>query len=255
MSLSFSYIDLLVVGVLLVSAGYAGYRGLVTETLSIFAWAAAAFATLWFGPSVTPVVENVITSPLAAMLAAYAIVFLVVLVPLSFLSFRFAQRVQTSQVGTLDRALGAAFGIVRGIAIVGFAYLILASFVKFNDQPEAVRTARTLPLMQASTEVILSLVPRRRSDDDSHVVVNNPEPGKVAPVEPAQQAPQTVPEKTTAAAKPAEKPHENSDITPTPKPEQQTAAKPSKKRQTSYGERDRRALDSLIETTGGNSTP
>jgi membrane protein required for colicin V production len=189
------------------------------------------------------------------MLAAYAIVFLVVLVPLSFLSFRFAQRVQSSQVGTLDRALGAAFGLVRGIAIVGFAYLILASFVKFDDQPEAIRTAHTLPLMQASTEVILSLVPSRHRAEDDNIVVNNPEAPKATAQQPAPEPTQPAPEKKTASVKPTEKTHEKSDITPKPKPEQQTAAKPSKKRQTTYGERDRRALDSLIETTGGNSTP
>src|ERR1700746_594838 len=162
MSLSFTFIDLLVVAVVLTSAGYAGYRGLVSETLSIFAWAAAAFATLWFGPSVTPLAQNLVSSPLLATIVAYAIVFLIVLIPLSFLSFRFSTQVKSSQVGTLDRALGAAFGVVRGLAIIGFLYLILASLVKFEQQPDYIRDARTLPLIQASTEVILSLVPERR---------------------------------------------------------------------------------------------
>lgn len=232
MSLSFTFVDLLVVGVVIASAIYAGYRGLVSETLSIFAWAAAAFATLWFGPSVTPLAQGLVSSPILAMVVAYALVFLIVLLPLSFLSFRFSQQVKSSQVGTLDRALGAAFGVLRGLAVIGFAYLILASFVKFDAQPDAVRNARTLPLMQASTEVILSLVPsRHRTAENLHTT------------------PQVYP---VAAANSAS---ENAQITPKPKPKGALAAKSSKKRQKAYGERDRRALDTLIETTGGNSTP
>lgn len=235
MSLSFTFIDLLVVGVIVVSAAYAGYRGLVSETLSIFAWAAAAFATLWFGPSVVPLAQNLVSSPLLATVAAYAMVFLIVLIPLSFLSFRFSTQVKSSQVGTLDRALGAAFGVVRGLAIIGFLYLILASFVKFEQQPDYIRDARTLPLIQASTEVILSLVPERRETSANL----HPAP-KVTDVEPAK----------------------GSEITPKPKPhgaapagKSTVAAKSSKKGHKAYGEADRRALDTLIETTGGNSTP
>jgi membrane protein required for colicin V production len=49
--LSFSLVDVLVVLTLIVSTALAIWRGFVRETLSIFAWAAAAFATLYFGPA------------------------------------------------------------------------------------------------------------------------------------------------------------------------------------------------------------
>lgn len=248
MSLSFTFVDLLVVGTIIVSAIYAGYRGLVAETLSIFAWAAAAFATLWFGPAVVPAARGIVASPLLAMLAAYAIVFLAVLIPLSFLSFRFSQQVKNSQGGTLDLTLGAAFGIVRGFAIIGFAYLILDSFVKYAGQPDAVKNARTLPLMQASTEVILSLVPPRPDLGDR----KSPEPTKV-----------TDDNTGYFDAEPYR------DILPAPKPgsrrvveetnlapmQSAPAPKSTKKPQKTYGAADRHALDTLIETTGGNPKP
>ena len=47
MNLSFNFVDLLIVLTILVSAGYAAWRGFLSETLSVFAWAAAAFATPW----------------------------------------------------------------------------------------------------------------------------------------------------------------------------------------------------------------
>jgi uncharacterized membrane protein required for colicin V production len=234
MSLSFTFIDLLVLGVVVVSAFYAGYRGLVSETLTMFAWVAAALATLWFGPTVVPFAKSLVASPLFAPIIAYAAVFLAVLIPLSFLSFRLSQQVKSSQVGTLDRALGAAFGVIRGLAIIGFAYLILSSFVKFDSQPESVRNARTLPLMQASTEVILSLVPSRHE----HVAKN--------PSGNASDDSQVSDDSGVPAM--------NVDVVPKPKPGARDA-KATKKPKKTYGAQDRRALDNLIETTGGNSTP
>ncbi len=76
-ALSFSFVDVLVVAVILVSAGFAAWRGFVQESLSIFAWAAAAFAALYFGPAVVPLLKGVL-SGWGAILAAYAGVFLIV---------------------------------------------------------------------------------------------------------------------------------------------------------------------------------
>ena len=60
MNLSFTFIDFLVVTVIVVSAAYAAYRGLMSETLTIFAWAASAFATAFagLGPPVSLILNN-----------------------------------------------------------------------------------------------------------------------------------------------------------------------------------------------------
>ena len=54
MSLSVSFLDVLIVLIIIVSAGYAAWRGFLWETLTIFAWVAAAFACLYFGPYLIP---------------------------------------------------------------------------------------------------------------------------------------------------------------------------------------------------------
>ncbi len=161
MDLSFTFLDLLVVLIVLVSTGFAIYRGFVRETLSIFAWAAAAFATLYFGPVLAPMFRSRISPPLLGDLIAYAGIFLLVLIPLSFVSYRFSENVKHSPVGAVDRSLGLAFGVVRGLAIVGIAYLLFSILVPPKVQPGWVRQARLLPLVESSTEVLLSLVPER----------------------------------------------------------------------------------------------
>src|SRR5215469_18943459 len=108
MSLAFTFVDLVTVIVIVVSAIYAIYRGFVSESLSIVAWAAAAFASLYFGPWVVPLLKGMIASTLFAYIAGYALVFVAVLIPISFASARFSEGVKNSPMGPLDQSLGFA---------------------------------------------------------------------------------------------------------------------------------------------------
>lgn len=158
MNLAFTVVDVLVILTLVVSVFYAAARGFVNETLSVVAWAAAAFATLYFAPSVAPFLRARM-SPLTGTLLAYVGIFLLVLIPLSFVTFRFSQTVRNSEVGVIDRALGVVFGIARGLAVAGIAYLVFCLFVPERDHPDFIRKARLLPLIRTSAEVLLAIVP------------------------------------------------------------------------------------------------
>jgi membrane protein required for colicin V production len=229
MSLAFTFVDLLTVIVVIVSAIYAIYRGFVSETLSIFAWAAAAFASLYFGPWVAPLMRGMVETYWLADVLGYALVFIAVVIPVSFASHRFSQGVKNSPVGPLDQALGVVFGIVRGLAIVGLSYLVFTWFVPTHDQPDTVRNARLLPLIQSSAEVLLALVPdqdQRDATRDMH------------------------------EAEPSRQPEPQPNVAPVPKPTD-TAENTRKRNHRTYGAKDRRALDRLIEATGngGNGEP
>src|SRR6185312_15577178 len=229
-ALGVTIIDPIVLVVVFISAVYATYRGFVSETLSIFAWAAAAFATLFFGPKLAPIARGLFASPLLGVLTGYVAIFLVVLLPLSFMSFRFAQSVKNSQVGTLDRSLGGVFGVVRGLAIIGLAYIAFSSVIPVRSQPDWIANAKTLPLIQVSAEALLSLVPDQHSGGRQQGAAPTPQPEAAPEAKPAANVPQ-----------------------PTPKP----AAKPAPKKhgQKAYGAKERSELDRLIETTGGNGKP
>jgi len=228
-----SIIDPIVLVVVFVSAVYATYRGFVSETLSIFAWAAAAFATLFLGPKLAPAARGLFSSPALGVAVGYIAIFLVVLLPLSFMSFRFAQSTRNSPVGTLDRAMGGVFGVVRGLAIIGLAYIAFSSVIPTRDQPGWVTTAKTLPLIQISAEALLALVPDQSKDGQTK--------GGTAPVA-AQPAAQPAAGPRDAGAVPR----------PTPKP---VSPAHRKRGQKAYGAKERRELDRLIETTGGNGKP
>jgi membrane protein required for colicin V production len=223
MSPAFTFVDLATVVLLVVSAIYAVYRGFVAETLSIVAWAAAAFAALYFGPWVVPLLRGMIGNALIGLIAGYALVFVAVLIPLSFASARFSEGIKNSPIGPLDRSLGFAFGVVRGLAIAGIAYLIFTAFVPTHDQPGTVRDAALLPLIRSSSEVILALVPDQDIGATPHETYSR-RSGE-----------------GSAAA------------TPKPKPTMQT--RNSRRRgPAAYGASERRALDRLIEATGSDDS-
>ncbi len=225
-ALGITYVDPIVVIVVLVSAVYATYRGFASETLSIFAWAAAAFATLFLGPKLAPTARGLFSTPFLGVLAGYAAIFLVVLIPLSFLSFRFAQRVKSSAVGTLDRSLGFAFGVVRGLVIIGVAYIAIDKVMPVASQPAWLVGAKTFPVIRGSAQALLSVVPDQHLEPDK--------PGST---------PSPTPAPRTQAA--------SSDVpTPAPKP-----TPPKKHAKKGYSARERSGLNTLIDSTSGNGKP
>ena len=233
MTLPITMVDVLVGLVVLVSAGYAAWRGFLSEVLSVFAWASAAFATLYFGPWLIPLMRGVIATPWVASLAAYAGIFLVVLIPLSFIAHRFSESVKHSPIGPLDRALGIAFGVVRGLVIVGLAYMAFTYFVPIRQQPTVLTAARTLPLIQSSAEVLLSLAPNHNYADFATRTPENPgarhdELGDLI--------------------------RRNSEANGVSEDHVQHKSMAAKPAQKGYGAKDRRALDTLFEATGNGGS-
>src|SRR5882757_2998286 len=164
MNLSVTVLDCLIVLIVIVSAGYAAWRGFLWETLTIFAWVAAAFACLYFGPYVIPLTRGMVDQPWLASLLAYAAVFLAVFIPFAFMSHQFSESVKHSPIGPLDRAAGVAFGVVRGLVLIGLAYLAFTYFVPIRQHPHWVTEARLLPVVQSTADVLLTVVPGQPHD-------------------------------------------------------------------------------------------
>ncbi len=157
--LNIFWVDIAVAGVVIVSTIIAVFRGFVREVLSVLAWAAAAAAAIWFGPSASAFLHTHISTPFVAPLIAYAGIFLVVLVPLGFASHYIAQSVRRSPVGMADRCLGVPFGVARGLALIGLVYFAFSLIVPLHGQPAWLTQARLLPVIRASSDVISSLLP------------------------------------------------------------------------------------------------
>jgi len=158
--LSITAIDVVVVAVILVSAGYAMFRGLIHETFDIIEWVAAAYVALRFTPVFRPLLQGYISPPWLEWVAVFVGTFLIVFIPLSIMSNRIADAVKKSEIGPIDRTLGLVFGIGRGLVIVGIAYIAYATLVPLTNHPDTLTKARLFPLIRNTSDVLLSLAPQ-----------------------------------------------------------------------------------------------
>jgi len=133
-----TWLDILLLGVMLVSGLLAMIRGFMREILSITAWAAAAVATLLAYPRLLPIAKANISSDIVATGAVIGGVFLITLLIVSILTVRISDMILDSRIGALDRTLGFLFGLGRGLIIVVVAFLFFAWLVPGSKQPDGV---------------------------------------------------------------------------------------------------------------------
>ena len=164
-SLSANFVDLAVIGVMLISALLAFGRGLVREVLSIGAWVAAALAALWGFPYAKDIARKYISITILADVVTATAIFLVTLIVCAAISHAIARNVRGSTFGALDRSLGLLFGLLRGAVLICFAYLLFTWAVPNEaDQPTVIKEARSRPLIASGADILRSLLPQGALD-------------------------------------------------------------------------------------------
>src|SRR6516165_8008833 len=120
-----TWVDIVVLGVLAISALLAFLRGFVREVLGIGAWVGAAAVALWGYPFARPRFEHWLSgSPDLVTPVTYATLGIVTLLVLLMISHWIGNLVRGSVLGGLDRTLGLVFGLVRGAVLVVVAYIL-----------------------------------------------------------------------------------------------------------------------------------
>ena len=155
----FSWLDIILAAIMLISGFLAMLRGLTREVLSILSWAVAAVATLFFFPQYQAQARVYIEPALLADAVLAGGIFLVVLIVVSLITVRISDGVLDSRIGALDRTLGFVFGLARGLVLVVIAYLFFTWLVPEDTQPQWIRDARSLPILKRTGAGIVSLLP------------------------------------------------------------------------------------------------
>ncbi|QBF31388.1 CvpA family protein [Thalassococcus sp. S3] len=127
----FTIIDGIVAVIIVLSALLAYARGLVREAMAIAGWIAAAVLGFIFAPQVEPLVkeipvigEFIAESCELGIIAAFAAVFALALIVVSFFTPLFSSLVQRSALGGIDQGLGFLFGVARGILLIAIAFFV-----------------------------------------------------------------------------------------------------------------------------------
>src|SRR5215470_6003059 len=152
-------LDIIVLAVMLLSGLLAMIRGFMREILSIAAWATAAVATLYGFPRLLPQAKAYFQNDTIAAIAVIAGVFIGTLVVATIITSKISDMVLDSRIGALDRTLGFLFGLGRGLLIVVVAFLFFAWLVPDKQQPDWVRTAKSLSVLQSTGNWLMSMLP------------------------------------------------------------------------------------------------
>lgn len=152
-------LDLIVLAAIALSAIVSLARGFVREVLSIVGWVAAVLGTLHLFPLGQQIARKYIEWPIVADIAAGVVLFVAILVALTMIAGAIAKRVQQSSINMLDRSLGLLFGLIRGAALVCLAYLLLTFVLPVREQPDYIRGARLIGLVETGAEWLDKLVP------------------------------------------------------------------------------------------------
>src|SRR5437016_9879160 len=153
-------LDVILLVVMMVSALLAMVRGFMREILSIASWAAAAGATIYGYPRLLPMAKQYFTNDYVAMATVVGGVFVGTLLIVSILTIKISDVVLDSRVGALDRTLGFLFGLGRGLIIVVVAFLFFAWLVPGPKQPDGVRNAKSLEVLNKTGEWLQALLPQ-----------------------------------------------------------------------------------------------
>jgi membrane protein required for colicin V production len=194
-----SILDLVVIGVVVISALLAAVRGFTREVLAIVAWVAAAAAAWFLHPAALPFAKQYIHSNTVALVAAIGAIFIVTLIIVSIITVKVSDLILDSRIGPLDRTLGFLFGAARGflICVIGWVFL---SWLLQGKNPEWAATARTRPALENTGTSLIAMLPdnpegllqqlrSKGSPEGEPTEPAEPDPQRAAP-QPTQQTPQ-----------------------------------------------------------------
>ncbi|MBB4040932.1 membrane protein required for colicin V production [Microvirga flocculans] len=191
----FSVLDLVVIGIVLISALLAAVRGFTREVLAIVAWVVAAAAAWYLHPAALPIAQQYISSNTVALIASIGGIFIVTLIIVSIITVQVSDLILDSRIGALDRTLGLLFGAARGflICVIGWAFL---GWLLQGKEPEWAAASRTRPAMENARDNIIAMLPdnaeallQRLRHKDGPTEAEPAEPDPQRPATPAPAAP------------------------------------------------------------------
>ena len=123
---SLNWVDWALVATLLLSVVLGLARGLVFEVMSLVGWVVAWFGAQWYAPEVAVHLPVGVPGSSSNIAAAFALTFIAALVVWGLLARLVRLLVHATPLSIIDRVLGGAFGILRGVVLLLAVALVIA---------------------------------------------------------------------------------------------------------------------------------
>lgn len=161
----FDFVVLLIVGAMAVG-GF--LRGITHEAISLTSWIVAFFAIRLFHTDLSDVLATQFDWPITASIAALLILVVVPIIIVKLVAKKIGKATRNSVFGPIDQVLGFGFGAVKGgfVVIVAFSIVVLGFDTIWGQEgrPQWMTQSRTYPIVNASTNALVEVVAKRRTD-------------------------------------------------------------------------------------------
>lgn len=131
--MAFTIVDIIVLGIIALSCLFGGMRGLVKEALSLGFWIAAIILAGMFSADVADMMTGLIDSASVRKIAAFVLIFIATVFAGALIGNLISKVTAAIGLKAVDRALGALFGIVRGVVIVTVIIMLTAQINVFME--------------------------------------------------------------------------------------------------------------------------
>ncbi|MCP4492838.1 MAG: CvpA family protein [Gammaproteobacteria bacterium] len=119
-----SWLDLAIIGIILVSTLISLVRGFIKESISLASWVMAGFIAFRYFASLAEMLLPYIESPTLRTGSAFSILFVSTLIIGAIINFMASQMVSRTGLSGTDKTLGMVFGAARGVLIVTMVVLL-----------------------------------------------------------------------------------------------------------------------------------
>jgi len=118
-------VDWVLLAVLVFSMLLGAWRGLVYEVLSVLGWAVSFYAAQYFAPIVAGWLPLQSSSETVRYAVAFVLVFVAGVFTAGLLAFLLKKLIEAIGLRPVDRTMGAAFGLVRGVILLLAAAVVM----------------------------------------------------------------------------------------------------------------------------------
>jgi len=155
------WFDVIVLAILLVSAGFGFWQGATREVVGVAAFVVAVAAAAYGLRLTGPLARKLIDPDWAGTVVALVLTFILVYAALRLVGAGLARSIRQTQVlGMLDRTIGLGFGLIRAFVFLGLFNLAFTAATPPSLTPRWLTGSTFYPLTETAGQVLRQLAPR-----------------------------------------------------------------------------------------------
>jgi membrane protein required for colicin V production len=159
-----NWLDVVLAIILIASILTSFRKGLSREVIGLISVVLALLLGVWFYGTAGSFLLPYVSSRSVANLVGFFLVFCGVMVAGAVASYLAGRFLQVTGLSILDHALGAGFGLVRGILVAVGVILAIMAFTPGERPPDSVIHSRTAPYVVDAARVVALMAPKELKD-------------------------------------------------------------------------------------------